>query len=267
MYTQYFGLTGYPFDNILHTDELFATQALAQAKRRIEHLLELCGVGLITGEAGCGKTTACRQLAESLHPAKYKVGYLALTTGSTIDTLQLICHALGLAPVNRRARAWQMIRNEIQRLSDEKKVAPVLIIDEAHHLSRETLEDLRLLTNFNFDTTNRLCLLLVGLTELRHRFRMSALESLAQRLVMNHHFGTLSHQETAQYLDHRMRCAGAPELSYFSDNASHAVHQASQGVIRQIDRIAHYTLMAAANDQAKQATAQHVETACEEIRL
>ena len=267
MYTRHFGLTRYPFENNLHADELFVTEAMCEAKRRIEHLLELRGSGLITGEAGCGKTTACRHVSETLHPGLYKVSYTALTTGTVGDTLQMICQALGLARPFRRASAWRAIQTEVKRLCDDKNLTPFLIIDEAHHLRNETLEDLRLLTNFDFDSKNRLCLLLVGTSELRLRLGMSVHESLTQRLIMNHHFATLSPQETNAYLNHRMQCAGAAQVSHFSPPATEAIQQATQGIIRQIDRIAHYTLMAAASDKAKQENEKHVETACQEVRL
>ena len=97
---------------------------------------------------------------------------------------------LGLPTERSRATAYRAIRNEISRLVTEAKQLPVLIVDEAQHLRNDVLEDLRLLTNFNMDAERRLCMLLVGLTELRRRLAMAVHESLSQRLVVRHHIGT-----------------------------------------------------------------------------
>ena len=86
-----------------------------------------------------------------------------------------------------RATAYRAIRAEITRLVCEARQLPVLVIDEAQHLRNDVLEDLRLLTNFAMDAEHRLCLLLVGLTELRRRLAMAVHESLTQRLVVRHH--------------------------------------------------------------------------------
>ena len=75
MYLQHFALTHYPFDHTLHTDELFDSRAAQEVSGRIAHLVDLRGIGLITGEAGCGKTTVCRKAADQLHPSLHRVCY------------------------------------------------------------------------------------------------------------------------------------------------------------------------------------------------
>ena len=82
----------------------------------------------------------------------------------------------------------------------EAKQLPILVIDEAQHLRNDVLEDLRLLTNFAMDSENRLCLLLVGLTELRRRLAMAVHESLSQRLIVRHHLNGLDRDELDHYL-------------------------------------------------------------------
>lgn len=198
MYRKHFALTDYPFDLTLNPDELYASATLGEAEARLKHLLDLRAIGLVTGEAGSGKTTVCRKIAASLHPGLYRVFYVPLSTGNVMELYKFIDHfvcnffifsrlrvgrclfvgkscirgigwELGLPTERNRASAFRAIRTEITRLTLEAKQRPVLIIDEAHHLRNEILEDLRLLTNYRMDSENRLCLLLVGLTELRRR--------------------------------------------------------------------------------------------------
>lgn len=132
-------------------------------------------------------------------------------------------------------------------------------------LANDVLEDLRLLTSFAMDADNRLCLLLVGLTELRRRLAIAVHESLNQRLVVRHHLSGLGRDELEDYLTHRLRLAGA-EAPIFTPSAIEALFQASRGLPRKINRIAHYALTAAALDGAHQADESHLQTALDELR-
>ena len=146
------------------------------------------------------------------------------------------------------------------------KQLPILVIDEAQHLRNDVLEDLRLLCNFAMDSENRLCLLLVGLTELRRRLAMAVHESLSQPLVVRHHLNGLDRDELDHYLTHRLRLAGC-ELPLFEPCAVEALFQSTRGLPRLINRTAHYALTAAALGNARTVTAEHLEHAIAELRL
>ena len=141
----------------------------------------------------------------------------------------------------------------------------MLIVDEAQFLRNDVLDDLRLLTNYTMDSEHRLCLLLVGLTELRRRLSMAVHESLNQRLVVRHHIAGLQRDELDAYLTHRLRLAGC-ELPLFEPPAAEALFQASRGLPRQINRIAHYALSAAALDGARIVNPDHLQRALDELR-
>ena len=264
MYRKHFTFTAFPFDLTPEPEDLFASSTLAEAEVRLKHLLELRAIGLVTGEAGSGKTTVCRKVASALHPGLYRVFYVPLSTGNVMDMYKSICWELGLPTERSRASAFRVIRAEISRLTLEAKQRPVLIVDEAHHLRNEVLEDLRLLTNYRMDSDNRLCLLMVGLTELRRRLAMAVHESLAQRIIVRYHLAGLDREELPQYLSHRLRLAGC-ELPLFEPPAIEALFQATQGMPRNVNRLAHYALTSAAIDKARTVTTDHVQAACEEI--
>lgn len=264
MYCKHFALTAFPFDLTLESDDLFASSTLTEAELRLKHLLELRAIGLVTGESGSGKTTVCRKVAATLHPGLYRVFYVHLSTGNVMDMYKTLCWELGLPPEGNRATAFRVIRAEITRLTQEAKQCPVLIVDEAHHLRNDVLEDLRLLTNYRMDADNRLCLLLVGLTELRRRLAMAVHESLAQRIVVRYHLAGLTSDELPEYLTHRLRLAGC-ELPLFEPAAMEAMYQATQGLPRKVNRLAHYALTSAAIDQARVVNIEHVQAAREEI--
>ena len=264
MYLRHFAFTRLPFETPAETDELFDSSARREAEARLGHLVELRGIGLLTGEVGSGKTTVCRRLTAGLHPGLYRVYYVSLTTGNVLDMYKAIAWELGLPVERSRAAAYHAIRTEISRLVTEAKQLPVLVIDEAHHLRNDVLEDLRLLTNFSMDAEQRLCLILVGLTELRRRLAMAMHESLAQRLVVRHHLAGLDRDEVDAYVSHRLRLAGC-ELPLFEPPAVEALFQSARGLPRQINRIAHYALSAAALAEAKTVNAEHLQHALEEL--
>ena len=263
MYKPHFGLARYPFEPSIAADELFPGRAQAEAEARIRHLVDLRGIGLLTGEPGSGKSTVCRKAVGRLHGGRFAVRYVSLTTGSVTDIYGAIAHAFGLEPGQRRARAFGALRAEVSRLVREAGKLPVLVVDEAHHLRNPLLEELRLLTNYEMDSENRLCLLLVGQTGLRRRLGMAVHESLRQRLVVRCQLGGLERDEVDGYLRHRLRLAGVA-TQLFDENAVEAVALAGAGLPRRIDRIAHLSLHAAALGKRRSVSAEDVETAAKE---
>ena len=264
MYRKHFGLTRHPFEKNLSPEDLFESAAGAELVARIEHLLELRGIGLITGEPGSGKTTLLRKVCSSLHDGLYRVFYVPLSTGNVMDLYKTIAWELGLPTERSRAALYKVIQAEVSRLCQEARTRPVLVIDEAHHLRSEVLEELRLLTNFQMDSENRLCLLLVGQTELRRRLSMAVHEALSQRIVVRHHLVGLTREELEGYLVHLLRLAGA-EVPLFAPSALEAIHQATSGLPRKVNLLAHHTLTAAALEGAKTATPEHVAAAMPEV--
>ena len=135
---------------------------------------------------------------------------------------------------------------------------------EAHHLRSDVLEELRLLTNYDMDSQNRLCLIFVGHPELRRRVSMAVHEALNQRIIVRHHLGGLLRDELPLYLAHLLRRAGT-ELPLFEPAAIEAIYQASAGLPRKANSFAHHALNAAAIARAKVVTAEHVQAAAPEV--
>jgi len=148
MYRKHFALTRHPFEKDLAPDDLFETASLRELTVRLTHLLDMRGIGLVTGESGSGKTTACRRLVAGLNTGLHRVLYVSLTTGNVMDLYKTIAWELGLPTERNRAALFKQIRSEVSRLCAENRLRPVLIVDEAHHLRTDVLEDLRLLTNY-----------------------------------------------------------------------------------------------------------------------
>lgn len=264
MYLKHFGMTRYPFGKELLPEELFTFAALKELEVRLAHLVELRGLGLVTGEPGSGKTTACRKVAASLHTSLHRVIYVPNSTGNVMDVYKTICWELGLPVERSRASLYRAIRAEVMRLSLESRVRPLLLVDEAHHLRSDVLEELRLLTNYDMDSHNRLGLVLIGHPELRRRLSMSVHEALSQRLLMRYHLVGMTREELPAYLNHHLRLAGT-ELALFEPAAQEGLHQAAQGLARRVNTLAHHALMAAALARSRGVSAEHVQAALAEV--
>jgi len=183
VYRKHFGLARHPFAKDLAVEDLFASTAVTELEVRLRHLLDLRGIGLVTGEPGGGKTTICRKVVASLHSGLFRVFYVPLSTGNVMDIYKSIAWELGLPTERSRAALYRVIRAEVTRLCLETKVRPILIVDDAQYLRSDVLEELRLLTNYEMDSQNRLCLLLVGQAELRRRISMAVHEALSPDLL------------------------------------------------------------------------------------
>jgi type II secretory pathway predicted ATPase ExeA len=264
VYKTHFALTRHPFDKDLKPNDLFASASAKELEARLHYLLQLQGIGLITGEVGSGKTSICRKVATSLHSGLYRVFYVPLTTGNVMDVYKSIGWEMGLATERSLAALYRAIREEVSRLCLEAKTKPVLIIiDEAQYLRNDILENLRLLTNYEMDSQNRFCMMLVGQAELRRRLSMAVHEPLAQRIVVRYHIGGLTKDELPPYLEHRLRLAGT-EIPLFEQPALVALFQATNGLPRKVNLLAHLALNAAAFQNASSVTAEHVKAAVDE---
>mgnify|MGYP001189177143 CR=1 FL=1 len=264
MYRKHFGLTRLPFTKELAVEDLFPSASSQEIAVRLGHLLEMRGIGLVTGEVGSGKTTSTRRVVASLHSGRYRVFCVQLTTGNVMDLFKSIAWEMGLPTERSRAALHHRIRGEVLRLCQEPRLRPVLIVDEAQHLRPDVVEDLRLLTNYEMDSQNRLCLLLIGQAELRRRLAMAVHEALNQRIVVRYHVTGLTRDETPAYLAHQLKLAGT-EQPVFEPAAVEAIFQATNGLPRRINLLAHHALLAAALGKSKTVNVDHVQAALPEI--
>src|SRR5260370_1206011 len=229
MYTKHFGLSGEPVGSEIATEQMYASAAMRELGTRLGRLIEMSGIGLITGDSGSGKSSACRARVARLHTGLYKVFYVPLSTGNPMDMYKSIAWEMGLPVERSRAALYRQIKNEVTRLATETRIRPVLILDEAQWLRSDVLEEMRLLTNYAMDSESRLCLLFCGQTELRRRVAMAVHEALSQRIVVRYQLPPLSREETAHYLSHLLRRAGT-ELPLFEPAAVEAIFQATGGL-------------------------------------
>ena len=236
-----FGLARLPFSKEISAEDLFEVTSHTDAIARLSAAVEARASAVLTGEAGVGKTCVLRGLERSLNPSRYRVTYLHHANVSPRDFYRQLSMVLGLEPRAHPSAMFRQLQAHIEDLADEQKVHPVLLLDEAQLVPTSMLEQLHILLNYRMDSRAFLSVILVGLPELRERLARNLLSSLSTRLPVRVHLEPLAAEQVGGYLHHRMATAGSTQ-EVFSEDAVLCIREASGGVLRKIDVLAHHCL-------------------------
>src|SRR5262245_28045625 len=205
----------------------------------------------ITGEVGTGKTTLCRTLLQRLEPGS-EVAFLFNPQLSGLELLQAIDAEFGLDTQGKTKRELmdQLNRFLLTKRQEGRRV--LLLIDEAQNLDREALEQVRLLSNLETDTTKLIQIILIAQPELDTMLESPELRQLRQRINVRWRLKPLSAGETRDYARHRLRVAAGGPRDVFTDMALREIHRRSGGVPRIINRICDRALLAGYAENAKE---------------
>lgn len=235
MYRQHFGITACPLDK--GTTSLFDDGQLTVLKERFQWLLDSPGIGLLTGDAGVGKTAALRQLTQALNPHRYQVIYSPDTDCSRRDIYRNLAMALGLEPAYRRTQLWCDLKERIVDLSDNKQVQLVWVIDEAQNLPVQFFRDFPAFLNFAFDARDVITVWLVGLPQMAYSIDRAPNVALASRIHVRVHLEPIqTHEQFESLVNHGFKAVGC-QHSLLSDSGLELLRQASQGKPRQANQI------------------------------
>jgi type II secretory pathway predicted ATPase ExeA len=199
-------------------------------------------VALLTGETGTGKTLLCHCLLERLGPETVSAFLTNTHFASRTALLQAICFDFGVPFEGRGEQELRLALTEFLLASAEEGKRNVLVIDEAHHLTADLLEELRLLTNLEAPQVKVFQVVLVGQGQLLEAIEAPALASLAQRLVTRGAIEPLTVHEAADYIVHQVRQAGLRSKDLFTDEAIGIIARGSRGVPRLLNQSAQQAL-------------------------
>ena len=244
-YRQRFGLKSTPIPKDAKGKTFFEeTPAYKRLERAFRRLTEEPGLGIVDAESGVGKTAAMRNLCGQLPKPDYLVVYICDTAVSPLDLYRTLAVELGVTPSHRRSLLWTDIKKSLLHLVDERGTAPVVVVDEAQHLSDRFLLDLSGFLNFCFDSRDILTLWLVGLPGLRRTLAMQQHAALASRIVASIHLDPLGHELFDPFVRHALSVAGATE-KILGDQALELLFRASRGIPRNASRILRTALILA----------------------
>ena len=238
MYESFYGLTSKPFQLIPDPSFYFGSKQHSRAKAYLEYGVSRNeGFVVVTGEIGAGKTTILRTLIEGLHGTDVVTGHLVTTQLGAEDTLRMVGAAFGFK-VKDVPKSELLITLEaflISQTSQGKRC--LLIVDEAQNLSMRAVEELRMLSNFQFGNQALLQTFMIGQPEFREILQRPEMEQFRQRVAAACHIGPLDREETQRYIEHRLKCAGATDKPSFEPTAFDAIYKGSHGIPRRINAI------------------------------
>ena len=265
MYLEYWGLTRPPFTNVPSESFFYPSPQHEEAFTRLLYVIQQRrGVGMLTGEVGCGKTTVTKALMKSLDDKSYK---LLLLSNPAMDPLDLIRSILILCRIPCTNGHKPLLLDQLQQhliQSASSGISTVLAIDEAHVISQqETLDELRMLLNMQHNEQFLMTLILIGQPPLLKR--ISELQPLKERISVKYHLEPLDEQYTLRYVLHRLKNAGA-ERGMFSMEAISKIFQYSGGIPLRANNICDRCLLIGFMRQSSIIDTRIVDEAIEDLR-
>jgi type II secretory pathway predicted ATPase ExeA len=240
----HYGFSRMPFGRDLAPGMLHHHSGHDEAVARITWCVNEAALGVITGEVGSGKTVAVRAATANLDSSRHTIIYLGNPAVGARGLYAAIITALGGVPRFHKAALIPQATDALAVEEHERGRRVVVIVDEAHLLDADQLEELRLLTNAEMDSHSPFACLLVGQPTLRRRIKLGAFAALEQRIALRFAVPGMTLEETASYTRHHLDLAGRSD-TLFSDDAIALIHQTSRGLPRAVNNVAVQALVAA----------------------
>lgn len=261
LYLEHFGLNEPPFRITPHTDFFFdGADRGATLDALLYAILHDEGIVKVSGEVGSGKTMLCRVLMERL-PENVEIVYLANPSLARDEILHAIADDLNVE--FSQGRITLALRNLLDCLiglyADNRRV--VILIDEAHAMPEETLEQVRLLSNLESNQHKLLQIVLFGQPELDDLLDQASMRQLKDRITHSFRMRPLQEVEVGKYLSFRMRAAGYRGPDVFNAKAVSMIAKGASGLTRRVNILADKALLAAFTVDAHAVTAREVRTA------
>lgn len=258
MIRKFFNWQGTPFTKEIPTARLYPSASFLECVARLKYIAQTRSFGLVTGEIGAGKSAAIRTLRDKLDPTKYRFIYLCDSALKPRDFYRELLYQFGIQPPYLRSEAKRQFGHAVWDFFEGQEKVAVIIIDEAHLLQGDMLQEIRFLTNFQIDSVSPLALIMVGQPELRATLQMRLFKPITQRMNIRYHLGGLEPEETHKYVEHQLQVAGA-QHPVFTAQALEAIYAHTRGIAREINNVCTACLLDAVVRKEKLIDAIHVD--------
>jgi len=246
-YEEYFGLSATPFGRDIPVTELMKTECWNELAGRLKHVAKNREFGIFTGETGTGKTTALRRMSAELDKNRFRILYVYDSDLTPRNFYVETLHQLGYTPRFYRGDAKRQLTKALDEIACGGQI-PVIVVDEAHLLSHEMLEEIRFLLNMEMDSKSSCSLILVGQSDLRLRLRLQIHQAIEGRVNMRYHLEAMNGEETVTYVKRHMERVKCPR-EIFTEPALKVINDYSGGTARKVNKVSQASLMAAASQK------------------
>ena len=266
MYESYYGLSGKPFQLRPDPHFFFGSKGHKRAMAYLEYgLSQGEGFIVVTGEVGAGKTTLVRNLFNHLPSEQIVAAHIVNTHLDPDDTLRMVVAGFGL-PYEGASKTDLLTRLEqFLRICDQQNKRALLVIDEAQNLNPKTVEELRMLSNFQTDDKSLLQTFLLGQPEFRTTLHSPGMQQLRQRVIASYHLGPMDATETRAYVEHRLTTVGWKGDPAFDDGAYDAIFAHTGGIPRKTNTLCDRLLLMGYLEELHSFTAENVNEVIADI--
>jgi type II secretory pathway predicted ATPase ExeA len=246
-YVEYFGFSSTPFGRDIPVMELMKSGHWNELVGRLKHIAKSREFGVFTGETGTGKTTALRRMAAELDKNRFLILYVYDSDLTPRNFYVETLHQLGYTPRFYRGDAKRQLTKALDEIACGGQI-PVIVVDEAHLLSHEMLEEIRFLLNLEMDSKSSCSLILVGQSELRSKLKLQIHQAIEGRVSIRYHLEAMNCEETVMYVNRHLERVKCPR-DIFTEVALKIIYDYSGGTARKVNKAAHACLMAAASQK------------------
>jgi len=235
MFESFYGLAQTPFSRAIPTDKLYRGNDSDELIERLKWAAEGQLFAVMIGDSGTGKTTTLRRFRDELQNSRYRVLYVSDSKMTPRTFYKSVLEQLGFEAKFMRSEAKRQLHREIEIMKGVHGLLPVAIVDEAHLLDREMLEEIRFLLNFKMDSQSPMSLILAGESKLREKLKLQSYAAIRQRIDIQVGIGHMDRQQTGDYIKAHLNYAGC-DKDIFSDSAIDDIFRYSSGIPRLINK-------------------------------
>ncbi len=267
MYDEFYKLSGKPFQLTPDCRFFFNSKGHHRAMAYLRYGLEQGeGFIVITGPVGTGKTMLVHNLFKEIENKDVLAAQLVTTQVEPEDVLRMVCASFGLAHQGQNKATLLHNLEAVARARHIEGKRVLLVVDEAQNLPARSVEELRMLSNFQVEGKALFQTFLLGQDEFKRTLQGPGMEQVRQRIIASYHLDPLSMEETRKYIEHRLHLVGWQDDPKIEEDVFDGIYEFTRGIPRRINSLCDRLLLSCALEELHTVTTDELEAVVDEIR-